>query len=867
MDQHLPLHEEQLADLRKSGLSDDTIVRLDIQAVRPHDLKLAGVLHAYRLPYFDLDGKPLDFERWRLFPPIATANGHTRKYHQAAGSTPYLYLPPLLNWRTVVADPTIPLVIAEGEKKTAAGCQGGLIVAGIAGVWPWRMRLESGERLMLPELDLFVWPGRRVEIVPDTDAWRPDKMMQVLAGFYALGGELTQRGAHVQLVQLPEPGGIKVGLDDFLVSEPSQWKDLWLRLARWELSDRRLKKVAAWYQRWTRRQHQVALQAAGSYGERVTAIRLEAGLKAFERKRQIAELVLGVLTERGKLICAQDRVLYFFNRHTKALARVDQEEFLAALCEEFDLNQTEEETRFVKEQILMVARTRGDKVQVHALSFWNEQTQTLYIDTNDGTMFVLNGEQIEVRDNGYDNVLFLSDRAADPIDPDFTADLGEFHQLFDGLSLAGEDPEEQAQSLALLKVWPLSIFFLEALPTRPILALIGEQGSGKTTLGRRLGLVLYGPSFQVGSFRSDPSGEDDFIAAITARRFNVFDNADAHIRWLPDHLARLATGADIEKRELYTTNKLISYRTDCMLVITSRDPRWKRDDVARRLLPIRMETIQGNKRPEKQLQGEIINRRGAIWGSILTVLNQIVARIRTTAGQSTSSHRLADFDWFGSLAAPVLDLHAEFIAAMTSLNRAQLTLLGEGDERLELFTLWVKERLLMLSEELITSQELFSELRRIYPGPERMNPFKNTTALGAWLGRHKELIEAHVGIVVREARSSVTRSWKFINTRCHPVIPPNPAEQEGESDADTMTPSPTKPASTELPLDSACKQPSEEEGEVGFELETLPQHRRAKVCYACKGIRFWKSVHNLVSCAVCHPPPDPSLVTEWIEIP
>ncbi len=800
MDQHnISLHPDHRADLHKSGLSEDTIRQLRISAVQPHDIKLAGVSSAYRLPYYSLDGKPLDFERWRLFPPIVSADGHTRKYHQTAGSTPYLYLPPLLNWRAVAADPSRPLVITEGEKKAAAGCQGGLTVGGIAGVWCWRMKLENGERLVLPELDLFVWAGRRVEIVPDSDAWRPEKIMQVLAGFYALSMELTQRGAHVQLVQLPETVGLKVGLDDFIVSAPSQWRDLWDRVERWDLSDRRLKKLAAWYQGWTRRQERGAVQAAGSFGPRVTAIRLDGGLKAFERKRAIADLVISALTDRGQLICTPDHVLYFFNRHTKALVRIDQDEFLAELHEEFDLNPTEDETRFVQAQILTFARRRGDKMQVHRLAFWKEETQTLYVDINKGTMCVLDGEHIEYRDNGHDDVLFLSDRQADPIDPDLTAGSEDFHGLFSCLSLAGDDQAIQAQALALLKVWTLSIFFLEALPVRPILALIGEQGSGKTTLGRRLGLVLYGPSFQVGSFRSDPSGEDDFVAAITARRLVVFDNADAHIRWLPDHLARLATGADIEKRELYTTNNLVSYHTDCMLAITSRDPRWKRDDVARRLLPIRMSTIEGCKRPEKQLQGEIAKNRRAIWGAFLNILNHVVASIRTNPGENTSSHRLADFHWFGSLAAPVLGIHAEFSAAMATLDQVQLALLGEGDERLELFTLWVTGKSIMWSEQLITSQELFKELREIYPGPERMFPFKNTTALGAWLGRHKELIEAHVGVVVRDARSSVMRTWKFLNTRCHAVTPSNSIEHQSKAGPDTMTPSFAKPVSEAPP--------------------------------------------------------------------
>ena len=145
--QDFPLHPDHRADLNKSGLSEDTIRHLRISAVRPHDIKLTGVLSAYRLPYYDLDGKPLDFERWRLFPPIVTADGHTRKYHQAAGTTPYLYLPTFLDWRAVAADASRLLIITEGEKKAAAGCQGGLIAAGNSGVWCWRMKLEHGERL------------------------------------------------------------------------------------------------------------------------------------------------------------------------------------------------------------------------------------------------------------------------------------------------------------------------------------------------------------------------------------------------------------------------------------------------------------------------------------------------------------------------------------------------------------------------------------------------------------------------------------------------------------------------------------------------------------------------------------------------
>ncbi len=199
------MHPEALADLHKSGLSDDTIARAGLISVPPAELKLCsipGVAHALAFAYYNLDGTAVTFQRWKLF--YDGNRGDRPRYWQAADSDPLLYLPPLCDWRTLASDPIQPLVISEGEKKSLAACQLGLPCIGIAGVWNWRAKLDTGERLILPGLDQFVWQGRTVELVPDSDGWRPEKEMDVLAGFYALAMELTERRAHVVFVELPE---------------------------------------------------------------------------------------------------------------------------------------------------------------------------------------------------------------------------------------------------------------------------------------------------------------------------------------------------------------------------------------------------------------------------------------------------------------------------------------------------------------------------------------------------------------------------------------------------------------------------------------------------------------------------------------
>lgn len=77
----LPLHPEQLADLReRSGLSEQTILAAGIRSLAPGEWprylsqRLAPeVQTCYLIPYPEADG----FYRVKLFPPISDKDGHT----------------------------------------------------------------------------------------------------------------------------------------------------------------------------------------------------------------------------------------------------------------------------------------------------------------------------------------------------------------------------------------------------------------------------------------------------------------------------------------------------------------------------------------------------------------------------------------------------------------------------------------------------------------------------------------------------------------------------------------------------------------------------------------------------------------------
>jgi hypothetical protein len=136
-----------------------------------------------------------------------------KQYRQRKSSVNQIYVPRVLpNREEVIKDPTIPKIITEGEKKAIKGCQEGLVVLSLPGVYGFLYQKEP-----IPDLDRFAWDGCRVEIVFDSDPSERSKG-QVEKARRWLAAVLTVRGADVWAVILPDDGRTKVGLDDYLMT-------------------------------------------------------------------------------------------------------------------------------------------------------------------------------------------------------------------------------------------------------------------------------------------------------------------------------------------------------------------------------------------------------------------------------------------------------------------------------------------------------------------------------------------------------------------------------------------------------------------------------------------------------------------------
>jgi len=369
---------------------------------------------------------------------------------------------------------------------------------------------------------------------------------------------------------------------------------------------------------------------------RVDDIRLDKEMAFFQKKRAIAGLVVDELTSEGKFLRTPGNELFYFNGVVTAL---DAPLFTALLERRFGLNATEAEGRFVLSNLKAVALNEGEQVEVYRLAYWNRSKGCLYIDAGSGKVFRLDGKSHELINNGDDCVYFTREGWQLPVEPDFEHPLSPWTCLTDDLNFeVGENVALKPDDQKLVgKLWMLSLFFPEELPTKPILCLTGDHGSGKSFCLRRLIWLLYG--------RGDLDSiheQDDFWASLSAKHLLALDDIerDKVGKWVVPELKRAATGQTISRRELYTTNSEKSYTPRCFVALTSIKPPIEDCALADRLVILRLKTW-GEKKPESKMLGVIRAKRNQLWAGLLLELNTMIPKVLQEPPDST--FRMADW--------------------------------------------------------------------------------------------------------------------------------------------------------------------------------------------------------------------------------
>lgn len=208
------------------------------------------IKHLERLPYFDLTGNPIkdpkndnrEFVRYRIERPsdwIPTpkgtvgANGKPikdAKYLSPRESSTFAYLPRVdgIDWTEVAANPSIPVMITEGEFKAYTMCKAGFYCIGLTGVQAFG---RNGEPFPYP-LSEFSQLGREWQIVFDADSesdFENPLKLTVAQAAMRLASKLALVGANPHLLHIARTPAFleartkdphaKLGLDDYLFAE------------------------------------------------------------------------------------------------------------------------------------------------------------------------------------------------------------------------------------------------------------------------------------------------------------------------------------------------------------------------------------------------------------------------------------------------------------------------------------------------------------------------------------------------------------------------------------------------------------------------------------------------------------------------
>jgi hypothetical protein len=426
--------------------------------------------------------------------------------------------------------------------------------------------------------------------------------------------------------------------------------------------------------------------------ESVYGIRSGRGKNAFQINEDVMKVVLDDMDAKGEFLF-HDENSFFLPRCLQWPMLLNETDPLCRqLLSEYHLSRGEQIYDHVIDQLNLHAIKVGRRVKLHRFSYFDVSTMRLYIPNRGFGMIRIAKDGIEMLPNGADGILFWEPQSKghDPIqlidDPTCVEDFEQC--IIESVTFNGSDLEKQYQS-TLYRLYLSCLFFREIMPTCPLLMLVGEPGSGKTYSLSKVGRLLYGSDFKATQM---PGNSKDFDAIVTNRPFVVLDDVESLPNWLNDRLAVCATGGEMAARNLYTTNALASFPIIARLALTAHSPRFRRSDVADRLLLLSLPRLNKFK-ASCELDEEFAHNEARIYSGLIYCLQGVISALAHTSDyRYEGSFRMADFAGFAMRMAIAWDEEDQVRGALEWISGKQGDYAYEEDPLVEIIEGWLSEK-------------------------------------------------------------------------------------------------------------------------------------------------------------------------------
>ncbi len=251
----------------------------------------------------------------------------------------------------------------------------------------------------------------------------------------------------------------------------------------------------------------------------------------------------------------------------------------------------------------------------------------------------------------------------------------------------------------------------------PILALEGEQGTGKSNTARMLrSLVDPGTA----PLRTIPRDERDLLIAATNGWIIAFDNLSGVQPWLSDALCRLATGGGFSTRTLYSDSDETIFNAMRPQILTGIDRICSRMDLLDRSIVVTLASIPEEKRrPEAAIWHDFEAVRPRILGALCDAASAALRNLPNTKPDRLP--RMADFALWVSAAESVLPWRrGDFMRAYAGARTESINQAIDSDPVASA----IRHLMEMCGSWLGTSKELLDEMDR--------NVDEKTRHLKAW---------------------------------------------------------------------------------------------------------------------------------------
>jgi hypothetical protein len=460
---------------------------------------------------------------------------------------------------------------------------------------------------------------------------------------------------------------------------------------------------------------------------------------------------------------------YMFDKEQKLLIDTESEEFKCFLVNRYGL--LDKDLKEVLRAIQAAIYEVGEDIEPHNFTFYDKDNHILYIDNHNNQIYKLDGSRIDLVDNGTDGVIFeyrpdyipfCIDESKTREVPNYfrrgfswrrfsTSDSLVFKYLIERANFSTEETYDLSveDQKYILAVYFYSVFFESLQSEKPILCFVGVKSSGKSFVATSIGKILFGDTF----FPNHLSDSlRDFKVMLSENRYVVFDNLDSSVYQFMDAFCAAATGAEISSRKLFTDREEIKTRPRIFIVITSREPKFRRDDIVDRLILLSTELIR-EPMSRSALFKEVADNREMIMTEVLVNLNSIIRLLRRRDEWNPPCvFRIADWELFGRKVHNARNQN-EFIEILKKMNKEKSKFGLEEDP------LYILLEHIIYDEggELVdkSSSELYASLQELAESI-RMKDFdkryKNPTSLGRRLANIKEELNKEFDFQVRPGR-------------------------------------------------------------------------------------------------------------------